>query len=258
MQAIILAAGCGSRLAPVSNGKPKCLVKVGDVPLIEYHLAVLESFGITDVCLVLGYHADEIRQVVGDRCHYIINHQYAETNSLYSLWLARNWVRGAFLLVNSDVLAHPQVYQRLLATPGNVLAYDSWSGTEEEQMKVAFNQGKLREISKTLAVEKAQGESIGVLKFTAQAAKSLFKEAEAVIFDGGENQWAPAAVGSLARKMSIAGIDIAGLPWVEIDFPQDWQNASKKVWPLIRKTLISPLLKRMVASPTAFNQLSLS
>ncbi|MGK7872973.1 MAG: NTP transferase domain-containing protein [Xenococcaceae cyanobacterium] len=258
MQAIILAAGCGSRLAPASNGKPKCLVKVGDVPLIEYHLAVLESFGITDVCLVLGYRADDITQVVGDRCHYIINRQYAETNSLYSLWLARKWVRGPFLLVNGDVLAHPQIYQRLLANSGNVLAYDSWSGTEEEQMKVAFKKGKLRKISKTLTGDKAQGESIGLLKFKAKAAKSLFLEAEAALFAGGKNQWVPAAVARLARKRSITGVDIAGLPWVEIDFPQDWQNACEKVWPSISKTLTSPLLKRMVASPTAFSQLNLS
>lgn len=138
MQGIILAAGCGSRLASVLNGKPKCLARVEGIHLIEYQLAVLKSFGITDVCLVLGYQAEQIMELVGDRCHYIINQQYAETNSLYSLWLTRKWVKEEFLLVNSDLLAHPQIYKRILTTPGNVLAYDSWTGTEEEQMTITL------------------------------------------------------------------------------------------------------------------------
>lgn len=257
MQAIILAAGCGLRLAPVLDGKPKCLAQIGGMSLIEYQLAVLRSFGITDVCVVLGYRADEVRRVVGDRCHYIINHRYAETNSLYSLWLARNWVRDAFVLMNSDVLAHPQVYQRLLATPGNALAYDSWSGTEAEHMKVAFEKSKLRQISKKLAVENAQGESVGLLKFAARSIKSLFREVEAALSVGGENQWAPAAIERLAHKQSITGADIAGLPWVEIDFPQDWQHASQVVWPMIRKAVASLQLMHTVASSVALPQVEL-
>ena len=255
MQAVILAAGCGSRLASVLDGKPKCLAQVkGGVSLIEYQLAVLKGFGITDVCLILGYQADKIIEVVGDRYHYIINNQYAKTNSLYSLWLARKWVKGAFLLLNSDLLAHPQIYQRLLRTPGNVLAYDSWAGTDEEQMKVAFKKRKLRKISKALAVEIAQGESIGLLKFTAKGAKALFSETKVALACKGKNQWAPAAVERLANKFSIAGIDIAGLPWVEIDFPHDLKNARETVWPVIKKTIASPLLKRMVKSPVALQQ----
>ncbi len=255
MQGIILAAGCSSRLASVLDGKPKCLAQVGGVHLIEYQLAVLKSFGITDVCLVLGYQADQIRSVVGDRCHYIINKQYAETNSLYSLWLARKWVEGGFLLVNSDLLAHPQIYKRLLEASGNVLAYDSWTGTEGEQMKVSFKKRKLRKISKALAVEIAQGESIGMLKFTTKGAKSLFSEAKVALEQGGKNQWAPAAVNRLADKLAIAGADIAGLPWIEIDFPQDWQNAREIVWPAIRQAITSAPLARMVESPVPLQQL---
>lgn len=249
MQGIILAAGRSSRLAPVLKGKPKCLAQLEGLSLIEYQLAVLGSFGITDICVVLGYRADEIRQVIGDRCHCIINHRYAQTNSLYSLWLARNWVRDSFVLMNSDVLAHPQIYKHLLESPGNSLAYDSRSGNEAEHMKVAFEEDKLQQISKTLDLEQAQGESLGLLKFSARAVKSLFQEAEAALGIGGENQWAPAAIQRLARKRTIAGIDVAGLPWVEIDFPQDLQYAYNKVWPAIRQTV--PLKLRQKASPAA-------
>ncbi|WP_089939864.1 phosphocholine cytidylyltransferase family protein [Candidatus Entotheonella palauensis] len=150
MQAIILAAGCGSRLASKLNGKPKCLIPIEESSLIEYQVERFHDFGITDICIVIGYRADDVRDVLGDRCHYIENPRYAETNSLYSLSLTCDWVRDAFLLLNCDVLAHPRIYRRLLATPGNVLAYDSQSGSQDEEMKVQFEQGKLRRISKTL------------------------------------------------------------------------------------------------------------
>jgi L-glutamine-phosphate cytidylyltransferase len=249
MQAIILAAGCGSRLAPALKDQPKCLAQLDGVHLIEYQLAVLRNFGITDICIVVGYRADAVRRVVGDRCHYIVNDRYAETNSLHSLLLARHWVREAFLLQNGDVLAHPQVYRRLLAMPGNVLAYDSLSGTQEEHMKVVFAHGKLRRISKAVPAEEAQGENIGLLKFEAWSIEPLFREARAALTIGGEKQWAPAAVQRLARNWPMGGIDIAGLPWIEIDFPEDLYTARTQVWPIIRPTFATRQRRLIAVSP---------
>lgn len=245
MQAIILAAGCGSRLATALQGKPKCLARVDDsISLIEYQLAVLKSFGINDVCVVLGYRAHEVYRAIGDRTHCIINWRYRETNSLYSLWLTRDWVQEDCLIANGDILAHPRIYKRLLATSENALTYDSWSGTEEEQMKVSFDNEKLRHISKNLPVEESQGESLGLLKFTKQGMQGLLAETETALALGGENQWTPAAIALLAQHQTIAGIDIAGLPWVEIDFPEDLQQARQTIWPLIYPAAPSRLVNQ--------------
>jgi L-glutamine-phosphate cytidylyltransferase len=242
MQAIILAAGCGSRLATALKGKPKCLAQVEpDVSLIEYQLAILKSLGIDNVCLVLGYRAHEVYRAVGDRCHCIINRRYAETNSLYSLWLARNWVKEDCLIMNSDILAHPRIYKRLLKASDNALAFDSWSGDDAEQMKVSFEHGRLQKISKSLSAEDSQGESVGLLKFSQEGMAALFAEAETALAVGGENQWAPAAIARLAEHQPVKGVDIAGLPWVEIDFPEDLHQARHTVWPLITPAAL-PLL----------------
>jgi choline kinase len=251
MQAIILAAGRGSRLGSVLKDQPKCLAQLKNVHLIEYQLLMLRSFGITDVCVVLGYRAEEVRRVVGQRCHYIVNERYATTNSLYSLSLTQNWVRDSFVLTNCDILAHPQVFRRLLATPGNVLAYDSRSGGQAEEMKVAFAEGKLQRISKAMAVREAHGESLGLLKFEAWAVKPFFDAVQDTLARGGENQWAPAAVQHLTRRYPLGGVDVAGLPWTEIDFPEDWQNARQRIWPRIQAALIPPRLKLVVASSGA-------
>jgi L-glutamine-phosphate cytidylyltransferase len=242
MQAIILAAGCGSRLAKALKGKPKCLAQVENgMSLIDYQLAILNSFGITDICLVLGYRAHEVYRKVGNRCYCMINRRYAETNSLYSLWLARNWVQDDCLIMNSDILAHPGIYKRLLNTKGNALAYDSWSGSEEEQMKVILQNQRLQTISKSIPATDSQGESVGLLKFTYQGIQKLFTEAEAALALAGENQWAPAAIDRLAQHQLIKGVDIAGLPWVEIDFPEDLQQARHTIWPLLAPAAISHL-----------------
>jgi choline kinase len=237
MQAIILAAGRSSRLAFALQGRPKCLTQLDDLYLIEYQLEVLRDFGVTDVCMVLGYRADDVRRVVGDRCHYIANDRYAETNSLYSLSLARHWVREAFLVLNCDVLAHPHIYRRLLAMPGNVLAYDSQSGTEDEQMKVVFANGNVQRLSKALPAEESQGENVGLLKFEVWGIDPFFCEAQAALALEGEQQWAPAAVQRFARNWPMGGVDIAGWPWIEIDFPEDLHAARTRVWPMIQPGL---------------------
>ncbi|MBM3226426.1 MAG: phosphocholine cytidylyltransferase family protein [Candidatus Tectomicrobia bacterium] len=234
MQAIILAAGRSSRLASALQGQPKCLAPLDDLYLIEYQLEMLRYCGITEVCIVLGYRAEEVRSVVGRRCHYILNERYAETNSLYSLSLARHWVRETFLVLNCDVLAHPHIYRQLLATPGNALAYDSRSGTEDEHMKVVFANGQLQRISKALPAVDSQGENVGLLKFATWSVEPFFREAQAALALEGDNQWAPAAVQRFALNWPMGGVDITGMPWIEIDFPEDLEAASTRVWPTIR------------------------
>ena len=88
-QAVILAAGRGTRLTAATGGGPKCLALVGGKPLIEHQLEILDDLGVERVCTVVGHRADDVRGWLADRCDFIVNEKYAETNSLYSLWLAR-------------------------------------------------------------------------------------------------------------------------------------------------------------------------
>ena len=206
-QAVILAAGRGLRLG---EGIPKCLVRMGNRTLIQHQLAALSAVGIDDVCVVVGYGAERVRAELGDRCHTIENHRFAETNSLYSLWLTRDWVRGPFLQLNSDLVAHPKIYRQLLAASGTALAYDSGSGDGAEHMKVAIARGLLLDISKAIALARSCGENLGLLKYEGDAVRMLFEEAEALIAAGSERAWAPAAVARLARRVPVHCLDVAG------------------------------------------------
>src|SRR5512132_1294933 len=119
VRAIILAAGVGSRLQVLSGGKPKCLVEIGGRPLILHQLEALADHGIGPVLIVAGYKSEEVRAVVGDRAEFVINDRYQETNSLYSLWLARERVDGPFILLNCDLFFTPEILERLIDAPAN-------------------------------------------------------------------------------------------------------------------------------------------
>src|SRR5262245_6712280 len=127
MRAIILAAGLGSRLGSKGNGQPKALLRIGDGSIIEHQLEMLSSEGVGPIIVVVGHGADEVRKVLGESVEYVVNERPGETNSLYSLWLAREWLKGDVVLLNSDLLFDPSILKNLLATEGNALAYDSLS-----------------------------------------------------------------------------------------------------------------------------------
>ncbi len=235
MQALILAAGRGSRLGSKSSDVPKCLLEVGRRPIIEHQLKTLADAGVGPVAMVLGYCADEIKDVVGIRAEYILNPRWSSTNSLYSFWLAREWVSGSLIILNCDTLFHPGILDRLLAIKGDAIAYDSSSGDGREHMKVNVVNGLLRSMSKELPPQEVSGENLGILSFTAETMEALFRKAEGVISDGGEKRWLGSAVAELIRERETRAVDVAGLPWGEIDFPYDLDRVRKEVWPAIRR-----------------------
>ena len=232
-QAVILAAGRGRRLASVSNGTPKCLVRVGGESLIERQLSILEQLGIDRIGVVVGYQHKKIRAVVGDRCDFILNKRFDETNSLYSLWLAQHWITGSFVLLNCDLLAHHDIYQGVMAAEGCALAFDSSSGADDEHMKVIVRDEVVLALGKVLPADRVAGENVGVLKFDRTGARLLFQETDCLIRSGAVGDWAPAAVDRLARRMPIRAVDISGLPWTEVDFPSDLQVAEQDILPAI-------------------------
>ncbi len=241
IQGLILAAGKGRRLGGLLNGKPKGLLTIGGMSLIEHQIASMRACGIKRIGVVVGYGADYVKSELGDEFAYIENKEYATTNSLYSLWLARHWVDAAFLMANSDLLADSRIFHRLVQTTGTVLAYDSSSGTDAEEMKVSLREGRVVAISKSLDPElAAHGESIGLIKFEKATARQLFEAADAIVQGGSRNDWSPAAVAAIANRAPIGAVDIASLPWTEIDFPEDLDYARTSVWERMHKPVKEP------------------
>jgi len=238
MRGIILAAGRGSRLNGTAGDKPKCLVRAGGMTLLERQVRALRRAGIDDIVVVVGCQADRVRQSCGAGIQYVENSRFAETNSLFSLWTARALLYEGFVVLNCDVLFHPVLLEELLATDHDaalLIDYraEGQSPYGDEEMKVKVRDGRVIDIAKTLDPADADGENLGIVKFGPASAPALVAILDRIVADGGLRDWAPKAFREFAQHHPLHAIGTNGAPWIEIDFPEDFQRAVRDVLPAI-------------------------
>ena len=238
MRGIILAAGKGSRLNGTAGENPKCLVKAGGLTLIERQIRNLRNAGIDDIAVVVGCQADQVRRACGQGITYVENSKYAQTNSMYSLWMARPLLFEGFVVLNCDVLFHPVLLNDLLTSRHEnalLLAYREADQPPfgDEEMKVQVRCGRVREMSKQMDSEDADGENLGIVKFGPDGAAELVTILDRLVSGGNLREWAPRAFREFAQVRPLHAIGTRGLPWIEIDFPEDYQRAVREVLPQI-------------------------
>ena len=237
MKAIILAAGKGTRLNGVDL-KPKCLFEVGGETLLARQIAALREVDVNDIVIVLGFEAERIRRLYEHTASFVINSRFEETSSMYSLWLAREHLVDGFVVLNCDVLFHPQLLQRLLTSPlEDALLVDLVDKNNnhlgDEEMKVKISDGRVVDIRKDLDPAEADGENVGIVKFSASGARRLVEEMDALISRGQLKDWAPRAFREFATRFPLHAISTEDYPWIEIDFPEDYRRAKEEVFPQI-------------------------
>jgi choline kinase len=237
MKAIILAAGKGTRLNGVDL-KPKCLFEVGGETLLDRQIATLRELQINDIVIVLGFEAERIRRRYEHAASFVTNTRFEETSSMYSLWLAKEHLLDGFVVLNCDVLFHPQLLARLLSSPfADALLIDLVDKHNnhlgDEEMKVKLRDGLVVDIRKDMDPAEADGENVGIVKFSAEGARRLVDEMDALISSGRLKEWAPRAFREFATRFPLHAISTEDYPWIEIDFPEDYRRAKEEVFPLI-------------------------
>src|ERR1043165_9167038 len=239
MKAIILAAGRGTRLDGAAV-KPKCLVRIGGSTLLRRQIQVLRSLNIKEIVVVIGFGADSIREECDSEITFVENLQFDETSSLYSLWLTREQLGDGFVVLNSDVLFHPQLLADLmeLAHEDALLISDTDPNPlGDEEMKVKLHDRLVIDISKTMDPLEADGENVGIVKFGASGARALVAYMDELIAGGAVKDWAPRAFREFALNHPLYALSTRVLPWIEIDFPADYQRAVNEVYPRIETDL---------------------
>jgi choline kinase len=182
MKAVILAAGIASRLRPLTDNTPKCLLKVGDKNILQLTLENLIANNINDLIIVTGYLEQQIKDFISAtfaqlNVTYIYNDVYDSTNNIYSLWLAKDALLGDdMLLMDSDIIFDGKILESLLHSGYNNCLALKRHNVGDEEIKVKVDEmGRVLEISKIVPPSLAIGESIGIEKFGKQSLYKLFE-----------------------------------------------------------------------------------
>jgi len=236
-KAVILSAGIGSRIRPLTDNCPKTLLAVGGITILERMLTHIQAGGIDEIVLVLGYLHEQIENFVRTTfpdltVQFVINSRYYETNTGYSLMLVEDFIAGsAFVKFDGDVVFDEAILRQLLASQdANCLCIDRDIQIDSEEVKVVLAHDTLiMRASKDIPPADAIGESIGIEKISGDTANRLFAELR-VMMDCGENlqEYYEAAYERLiAKDVAFHAVDITGLKWTEIDTRQDFDYAER-------------------------------
>lgn len=231
MNALILAAGVGSRLAPLTDHMPKSLVEVNGTPILMKQIDNLHACGITDITVVSGYLSHVLADAVGGKypeIRILESVDYAITNNMYSAYLARESMAGHdFIMMNADVFFDASVIRALLDCPHpNAIVVDV-GRYMEESMKVMERNGKLTAIAKTIPPAQALGCSIDVYKFSPAAADAFFaKCSEYIDANNDRKQWSEVALNDILTEVDFYACPLRGR-WLEIDTQDDLIAAEK-------------------------------
>ena len=228
---IILSAGQGRRLLPLTKNRPKCLIPLSGRPVLEWQLRNLAAAGVYKVVVVTGFGVDQVEAALMTMqldvsVATLHNPFYQFADNLGSCWVARHEFEGDVLLLNGDTLFDIEIARRLVklrpVAPITV-AIDRKDFYDSDDMKVHVEGDWLLAIGKTLEPPAVDGESIGFLRFDAPGAALFRKTVEkAMRRPEGLKQWYTSLVGDLAQCAGQVGVlSIEGLPWGEMDFPAD-------------------------------------
>ena len=239
MKAVILSAGQGKRLLPLTAEQPKCNISIHGRSILEWQINELLRSGIGPVHVVVGFGADKVERSLAnhgdsDDIHTLYNPFYALADNLISCWTARNEMAEDFLLLNGDTVFETAVLERLLQAPSApiTLVTDEKPQYDADDMKVILRDTQLVRIGKTLPLEKVNGESIGMIRFQG-AGPQLFCSAleRRVRQPESLKQWYLSLIDQLAQEGHVSTISIKGLTWAEIDNPEDLQQAETLLKP---------------------------
>ena len=243
MKAIILAAGQGTRIRSVHGERPKCLIASnnGKWTILDRQIQSLFQAGVTDIAIVVGYEKHQIvRHIVRhyptlfDRFAFIDNHAYAETNNIFSLWLARNWPNGdSFVVLNADVAFSPELLPPALSAAGPItmIVDTAW---RDETMKVVIQNGVVVKMSKQITPREFSATYIGITVFDRAIARRFFRTLTRLITEGQTQVFFNAGVQRLVDEgVHVGYVETGGRAWAEIDEASDLAYARQYVFPLL-------------------------
>jgi choline kinase len=226
---VILAAGVGSRLRPLTDRVPKSLLHVGSCTILEWQLDALAKAGYnrSTVHVVAGHGHEHFSPAVLGSAKLLVFREYQSVNNVGTLAFALSEVPPPVVLVNADTLFSAEHLVRLRAAPGDsALLYDPTRPPRPEAMKIRIADSRLAGIAKSLAPESAHGEYIGLARLGTAAHEPVRAACDRLVAERPES-WYEDALAEICTTIRFTCLSIGELPWIEID---DHDDLARAVW----------------------------
>jgi len=232
MNAVILDAGEGKRLRPLTSLKPKCLLKLNGVTILEHQLINLIECEIRNVVIVVGYRTGQIFEGIKNKdldleIEFIQNPIYHKTNTVYSLWLAREHIENDFIYLNGDVVFHKEVLERLLKSHYDTCIAVERKHVSEEEVKVRLVSNLVKAIGKDVELSEAHGEFIGIAKFSNRFNRLFIDKLNEVVEERRVDEFFEVALDRTLKSYDVHAVDVSDLPCIEVDTYEDLSIAKK-------------------------------
>lgn len=232
MDALIMAAGRGSRLGSHTDDRPKSLIDLGGISPLELQIDVLASRGIERVLVVTGYRREEVAAAAIARAagrlevRPIWNPFWSVTNVIGSAWMARDHLTTSFVYLHADTVFEPSILDDVLAADGDAVLPIDFRPCEPEQMKARVVNDRVAHLSKELEPADTAGEFIGIGVFRDAALGHIRTGLDAVLDSGTLTAYFEAALNhAIDAGLEVHTVATAGRAWTEIDFEADLELA---------------------------------
>lgn len=229
MQAIIMAAGKGSRLGALTEGNPKSFVEIKGKKLIEYNLDLLRHYGMDEIIIVTGYRCEAFENLTRDmgNVRLVYNPFYEMVNVLGSFYMGMDALHDDFVYLHADTLCAPSIFEKLMEEKADVILPVDYKVCDKEAMKVRSENGKVVEITKQMPLNAAEGEFIGIAGFKKEVLPALKEKTRQLMKEKEFTAYFESAVQRLIDEedFQIKAVSTEGAFWAEIDFPEDYDKA---------------------------------
>ena len=233
MQAIIMAAGKGSRLGELTKDKPKSFIEIKGVKLLEYNISLLHEYGIKDIIIVTEYMTEKIEKlcekIEGVKC--VFNPFYEQVNVLGSFYIGMPYIKDDVIYMHADTLCSPSVFERMINENADIVLPVDYKICDEEAMKVKTIDNKIVEISKQIPCSEAEGEFIGIAKISKKVLNDIKHAAKILMQQKNFTSYFEGAIEYLIKNEDYKPTPIStnGEFWGEIDFMEDYERVCESI-----------------------------
>lgn len=233
MQAIIMAAGKGSRLGSLTAGKPKSFAEIKGRKLIDYNLKLLEKYGIDEIIIVTGYQCEAFEELTRnmENVRLVYNPFYEMVNVLGSFYMGMNLLEDDFIYLHADTICAPEIFEKLVKLEADVILPVEYKICDDEAMKVRSQAGMITQITKQMPNELAEGEFIGMAAFRKAVLPALREKTKQLMKEKAFTAYFESAVQRLIdeEEFDIKAVSTDGAFWAEIDFTEDYEKAAAEL-----------------------------